>query len=468
MHSSAHGVRYTAANIRTREGPAMSASPMPQSNDIHAKALAINLEASIYGTFAEIGAGQEVARWFLSAGAASGTVAQAISAYDKTMSDDTYGAGTRYVSRERLMAMLDHEYEQLVSRLDKERGAKTRFFVFADTVATRNYQGTNQQHGWLGMRFQAEPGAAPNHISLHINLGDPHADLQQQAIGILGVNLIYAAYHQRESADKFLAGLTAGLSRERIDIDVLELNGPAFRGVDSRLWSLELLLRGMTGAVAFDSHAQVVEPATPLHKRPLLVQRTLHDAPGMFARESFDAAQRQLQAEGKPLSRDPGVVIELTTRSFDKDEEAGSGDLLARAEQLSAHGTVVVTRYLEGYWIVDYLRRYTAEPIRLVLGIAGLFRLWEGGIYKQSAGALLEDFGRLLYTDVNVYVAPMKMEPFVAALGGLPGGFVMESVESGEMTLEDFVPKPPLDHLVRYLRGAGRVVPLAVGKERQA
>ncbi|MGA7318126.1 MAG: hypothetical protein WBX22_29645, partial [Silvibacterium sp.] len=217
-------------------------APVPQQfTDIHAKALAINLEASCYGTFAEIGAGQEVARWFLSAGAASGTVAQAISAYDKTVSDDTYGAGTRYVSKERLLAMLDHEYQLLLARLAEARGASTRFFVFADTVATRNYQGTNEQHGWLGVRFQAEPDSQPNQILLHINLGDPTAQLQQQAIGTLGVNLIYAAYHQRSSSGGFLAGLFDDLSRERLEIDVLELAGPVFADADSRLWCLDLL-----------------------------------------------------------------------------------------------------------------------------------------------------------------------------------------------------------------------------------
>ena len=438
----------------------MSASPQQQSNDIHAKALAINLEASIYGTFAEIGAGQEVARWFLSVGAASGTVAQAISAYDKTVSDDTYGAGTRYVSKERLMAMLDHEYKLLLDRLGKERGALTRFFVFADTVATRNYQGTNEQHGWVGVRFQSEPGAAPSHVLLHITLNNPTALLQQQAVGILGVNLIYAAYHQRSSADAFLAGLYEDLSVDRIGIDVLELDGPAFARVDSRLWCLEMLGRGMCEALVLDSKAQVVEPSTLLRKRPLLVQRTLHDGVGWSSEEGFDAARRKLLAEGKKLDRDPAVVIELTTRGFEPGKETSSAELLSQVERLASRGTVVVTRYLEGYWLVDYLRRHTAEPIRLVLGIAGLFRLWEGGIYTRSAGALLEDFGRLLYTDVTIYVAPMKMEPFVAALAGLPGGFVMESKESDFMTLEDFLPKPPLDHLFHYLRGAGRMVPL--------
>src|SRR5271163_4969786 len=257
-------------------------TPVPQqSADVHAKALAINLEASHYGTFAEIGAGQEVARWFLSVGAASGTVAQAISAYDKTVSDDTYGAGTRYVSKERLLAMLDHEYQLLLARLAEARGAHTRFFVFADTVATRNYQGTNEQHGWLGMRFQAEPGGPPNHILLHINLGDPHAELQQQAVGALGVNLIYAAYHQRSSPEEFLTGLFDGLSRARIGIDVLELSGPVFKGVDSRLWSIDMLRRGMAEALVFDSKAQLVEPSTPLRKRPLVVQRTMLENPGL-------------------------------------------------------------------------------------------------------------------------------------------------------------------------------------------
>src|SRR5580658_5662996 len=240
----------------------MSASESQQFTDIHAKALAINLEASCYGTFAEIGAGQEVARWFLSAGAASGTVAQAISAYDKTVSDDTYGAGTRYVSKERLLAMLDYEYQLLLARLAKERGAHTRFFVFADTVATRNYQGTNEQHGWLGVRFQAEPDGEPNQILLHINLVDPTAQLQQQAIGTLGVNLIYAAYHQRSSSGEFLTGLFDDLSVERIEIDVLELSGPVFAGVDSRLWALDLLRKDMCRALVFDSNARAVEPAT--------------------------------------------------------------------------------------------------------------------------------------------------------------------------------------------------------------
>src|SRR5271170_4259893 len=308
----------------------MSVPTPQQSTDIHAKALAINLEASFYGTFAEIGAGQEVARWFLSVGAASGTVAQAISAYDKTVSDDTYGAGTRYVSKERLLAMLDHEYQLLLARLAKDRGAHTRFFVFADTVATRNYQGTNEQHGWLGFRFQDEPGGEPNQILLHINLCDSTAQLQQQAIGTLGVNLIYASHHQRSSREVFLADLFDDLSRERLEIDVLELSGPVFAGADSRLWCLDLLRTGMSHALVFDSKAQVVEPATPLRKRPLLVQRTLGGHPGPSAAEIFQTARQEFLAEGIPSDHDALAVVEVSTQNLQGPAASDNAQLLAQ------------------------------------------------------------------------------------------------------------------------------------------
>jgi hypothetical protein len=440
----------------------MASLPTPQANDLHAKALAINLEASIYGTFAEIGAGQEVARWFLSVGAASGTVAQAISAYDKTVSDDTYGAGTRYVSKERLVAMLDHEYQLLLDRLAKERGDRSRFFVFADTVATRNYQGTNEQHGWLGLRFQAEPGGQPNQILMHINMKDSTALLQQQAIGFLGVNLIYAAYHQRSSAETFLTGLFEDLTPERIEIDVLELTGPVFAGTDSRLWSLELLRRGVAEALVFDSHAQLAEPSTPLRKRPLILERVALNELSLFAGEPLEAARKQYLAEGQKTDREPAILLELSMQRAGEAAGHSNSEMLAGVEKLAPLGTVVVTQYREGYRLADYLRRHTEGPIRVVVSIATLIRIFGGQIYGASPGAVLETFGRLLVTDVTIYVAPMRMEPFVAALGGLPGGFVVESAASDWMTLDDFLPKPPVHHLFQYLRAAGRVVPLAI------
>jgi hypothetical protein len=438
----------------------MSVPTPQQSTDIHAKALAINLEASFYGTFAEIGAGQEVARWFLSVGAASGTVAQAISAYDKTVSDDTYGAGTRYVSKERLLAMLDHEYQILLDRLAEARGAHTRFFVFADTVATRNYQGTNEQHGWLGFRFQDEPGDQPNQILLHINLGDSTAQLQQQAIGTLGVNLIYASHHQRSSPEAFMAGLFDDLTLERIEIDVLELTGPVFAGADSRLWCLNLLRSGMSHALVFDSKAQVVEPSTPLRKRPLIVQRTLRGHTGPSAAETFQVARQKFLAEGIPSDREPLAVLEVNTQNLEGSAASDNAELLALVEQLAILGTVVVTNYPEGHQFLNYLRRYTAAPIRVILWLSMFLQNMEERVYLSMPGAVLESFGRLLYTDVTIFVAPMSKESFVAALGGLPEGLLRESPDGDLLTLDDFLPKSPLDHLFRYLRASGRIAPL--------
>ena len=438
----------------------MSTPARPQSTDIHAKALAINLEDSYYGTFAEIGAGQEVARWFLSVGAASGTVAQAISAYDKMVSDDTYGAGTRYVSRERVLAMLDHEYQLLLARLAKVRGANTRFFVFADTVATRNYQGTNEQHGWLGVRFQADPQDQPSQILLHINLGDPTAQLQQQAIGTLGVNLIYAAFHQRSSSGSFLAGLFDDLSIERLEIDVLELTGPVFAGADARLWCLDLLCKGMCRALVFDTNSQVVEPSTPLHKRPLIVQRTLSGHPGPSVAEAFQLAKQRFLAEGIPFDHDPLPMLEVNTASLEGAATKDSVELLALVEQLTPLSTVVVTDYQEGYQVLNYLRRYTPAPIRVVLWISMFLQLLEERLYSSQPGAILESFGRLLFTDVTIYVAPMRKEALLAALGSLPEGLLQEPSDRDLLSLDDLLPKSPLDHLFGYLRASGRIVPL--------
>ena len=345
-------------------------APQQSSTDIHAKALAINLEASLYGTFAEIGAGQEVARWFLSVGAASGTVAEAVSTYDKVVSDDVYGAGTRYVSRERLVAMLDYEYQVLLTRLAKARGDHTRFFVFADTVATRNYQGTNEQHGWLGFRFQDEPNGQPNQILLHITLKDSSAQLQQQAIGTLGVNLIYACHHQRSSPGVFLAGLFDDLSLERIEIDVLELTGSVFAGADSRVWCLESLRAGMSHALVFDSNAQVVEPSTLFHKRPLIVQRTLRGHPGPSSAEAFQAARQTFLARGLSSDREPLAIFEVITPSLEGSAASDNAELLTMIEHLAPMGTVVVTNYPVGYNVLEYLRRYTAEPVAVIVWIS--------------------------------------------------------------------------------------------------
>src|SRR5579863_2018072 len=247
-----------------------------QKLDTHHKALTINLDPSTFGSFAEIGAGQEVARWFLRVGGASGTVAKAISAYDKAVSDDLYGAGSRYVSKQRVEAMLDREWAELQTQLGKTRGSQTRFFSFADSVTARNYAGTNDANGWVGLRFQIQPGGAANDLLLHINLRDSANLLQQEAIGILGVNLIFAAFYQLQTKETFLEGLTQDVVRERIEIDYVEFRGPAFSGWDRQTLLAQLVQAGYAEAVWFSSKGQAGPPSELLHKRSVVL------APGYF------------------------------------------------------------------------------------------------------------------------------------------------------------------------------------------
>ncbi|PYT70425.1 MAG: hypothetical protein DMG42_19305, partial [Acidobacteria bacterium] len=250
--------------------------PSTEKLDTHQKALTLNLDPSTFGSFAEIGAGQEVARWFLVVGGASGTVAKSISAYDKEVSDDLYGSGSRYVSRQRLEAMLDNEWAQLLTQLEKTRGSQTRFFSFVDTVSARNYAGTNDPHGWIGLRFQLQPGGPTNDILLHINLRDSSNVLQQEAIGILGVNLIHAAFYQLGTKESFFAGLAQDVPRERIEIDFVDFRGPAFASWDRSTLLAYLVHAGLAEAVFFSSTGAAVPPTEALYKKAVVL------APGYF------------------------------------------------------------------------------------------------------------------------------------------------------------------------------------------
>jgi hypothetical protein len=429
--------------------------------DAHGKALSLNLDPSVFGTFAEIGASQEVARWFLSVGAASGTVAKTISAYDKTVSDEIYGAGTRYVSQERLLAMLAHEYTLVQDRLSRLRGDTTRFFVFADTVAARNYHGTNEQHGWVGMRFQATPGAEPSQMLLHIILSDSSAQLQQEAVGILGVNLVYAAFYQSGDEETFLGGLFDGLTVNRLEIDVIEFSGPAFAGKDDRVWCLELLRRKMAHAIVFDRQPDVVEPSSVLRKRPLLVMRGSFSVPEYFEPALFDAAREQWQAEAVASPRPAAAVLELTIRHATRVENPGAPEMLACVEELALRGTVVVTDFTETYLLSRYLRRLSLEPLRFILTVATVVKTLDESFYRDLPGTLLEGIGRLLAANVKIYVAPMSYEAFRAALEDLPGTVEYWHRGRGPVTLGTLAPPPPTSFVLDYLRGSGRLVALA-------
>ena len=260
-----------------------------QKLDTHHKALTLNLDASTFGSFAEIGAGQEVARWFLMVGGASGTVAKTISAYDKEVSDDLYGSGSRYVSKQRLEAMLDKEWAELQTQLGKTRGPQTRFFSFADTVEARNYAGTNDPNGWMGLRFQLQPGGPPNDVVVHMNLRDPANALQQEAVGILGVNLIFAAFYQLQTIESFLEGLAQDVVRDRIEIDFVEFRGPAFSGCDHQTLLAHLVRAGFAEAVWFSAKGEAGPPSELLHKRAVVL------APGYFGH--IDGAHAQIHSQ---------------------------------------------------------------------------------------------------------------------------------------------------------------------------
>ncbi len=441
-------------------------APIVAPKDVHAKALAINLDTTKYGSIAEIGAGQEVARWFLRAGAASGTVARTISAYDKVVSDKTYGAGTRYVSKERLQAMLDFEYKLLTQELGAVRGANTKFFVFADTVSARNFQGTNEQHGWIGIRFQAEPGGESNDVLLHVNLMDHTNQQQQESVGKLGVNLVYAAFHERDSSQEFLHGLYEELTPSNLEIDVLELSGPAFREFDHRLWCLELLGLGMAPVIAFDSDAKVTEPSSVLRKRPLVLHRGTVVTGEPYHKRALEASERQLRLEEPALSREPGSVVEITTKSaISATVESDLGAVLASVENVAHFGTVLVSVYPETYRLVEYLRRHTTEPVRLVGAVSTFTKILQARFYDDLPGTILEGLAKLLATNIKIHVTPMSRDLFVQMLAGIPEGLTLRETVKGVVTVDDLIFSPPHDHLYNYLRASGRVVALPVSAE---
>jgi hypothetical protein len=422
------------------------------ASDAHRKALELNLDPNTYGTFAEIGAGQEVANWFLRVGAASGTVAQTICAYDKTFSDDRYGPGTRYVSRERLLAMLEREYQTLEGRLRESRGAKARFFAFADTVAAKNFKGDNEQHGWVGLRFQSESGAAPNDILLHVELRDRDVDQQRNALGVLGVNLVHAAFHERMDPEPFLRSTFESLSSDRLEIDVIELSGAAFAPTDSRLWCLEALRRGMCRGLVVDQSGRPDQPSTILRKRPLIVEESARADPLTMASTVLD----QLRREEGTLEREPISVRDLRLHDLTGSPSQEVSAMLGRA---TPRGAAVVTDQRELYPVVEYLRRYSTSPIRLVVGVSAFARLLSAN-YATLSGTLLEGLGKLLAQNVKVYCYPVSLPEFLREGPGDGGRRVTARPNTTRVTIDDLVCEPPLHHLLRYVREAGWIVPL--------
>ncbi|MDQ1485077.1 MAG: hypothetical protein QOJ62_770 [Actinomycetota bacterium] len=394
---------------------------MEPTADTLQKALRINLDPRWYGTIAEIGAGQEVARWFFRAGGAAGTVAKSISAYDMAVSDAVYGKSGRYVSMGRLQAMLDLEFQLNLERLHEERGDSNAFFAFADTVTARSYRGGNECHGWMGVKFQSHPHDEPSQIVLHVRMLDTEAELQQEALGIVGVNLLHAAFFQHHEPDVLVESLLDKLTTGRIEIDMLEFKGIEFRAVDNRLMALKLVQVGLSGAAMFGPDREVLQPSEVLRKKAILVERGSFRPPTVVNIDMLESAMAKFESDPDVASRDVLVLTELTMANL----LAGGGDVdrrdfLARADLLAACGmTVLISDYVEYHRLAAYLAWRTDGRIGMVMGIPSLIDLFNESNHAHLPGGILESFGRLFKNDLKLFVYPMLRDERVTNIDNL-------------------------------------------------
>ena len=408
------------------------------------KALALDLDAKTYGTFAEIGAGQEVARWFFSVGGAAGTVAKTGSAYDMAVSDALYGPTQRYVSRQRLEAMLEHEFVLLRDRLGPGRGDSKCFFAFADTVATGGYRKPTNGHGWVGVRFQTRPREEPSEIIVHAHLCERAAARQQEALGVLGVNLIYGAFYRRKDPADLIASLMDELSRERIDLDMIKLSGPAFPGVDNRLMSLQLVERGLTDAAMFTAGGEVVQPSDVLHKKPILVERGSFRPATKLTLDLLQRAREQFLQEPSVRGQQPVVLAEMTLHSLTPEPDVDHTDFLARADILRTLGfDVLVSRFGPYYQLADYLAGCTDGMIGIAVGLPAFRQVADEKYFTDLPGGVLESVGRLFKRSVKMYVYP-----------------TCDAVSGAIQSLERAPVPPPWHHLRALLLEIGRVEPI--------
>ena len=382
---------------------------MDAGADTLQKALQINLDPRWYGTIAEIGAGQEVARWFFRAGGAAGTVAKTMSAYDMAVSDAVYGKSDRYVSKGRLQAMLDHEFELNLDRLGEARGDETAFFAFADTVVARSYRGGNECHGWMGVKFQASPRDEASQVIVHVRMLDDEAALQQEALGVVGVNLLHAAFFQHHEPERLVESRLDRLTTGRIEIDMIELRGIEFRAVDNRLIALKLVQLGLSGAAMFGPDRQVLQPSEVLRKRAILVERGSFRPPTVVNIDMLEAAGEKFAEDPEVAGRDVLVLTELTMANLRAGGDAvDRRDFLARADLLAACGmTVLISDFAAYHRLAAYLSWRTDGRIGMVMGVPSLIDLFDESTHSDLPGGILEGFGRLLKNDLRLYVYPM-------------------------------------------------------------
>ena len=373
------------------------------------KALQINLDAKKYGTFAEIGAGQEVARWFFHVGKASGTVAKTISAYDMTVSDAIYGPSDRYVSRMRLQSMLDLEFELLLKRLAKARGDKSTFFVFADTVTTRQVTKPGEEggNGWLGIKFQVHPHGDPSTIIIHVRTLDSETARQQEAIGLIGVNLIHAAFYQHTDPVSLIGLLLDGLTSQRAEVDMIKFSGPAFTGVDNRLMALQLVEQWLTEAALFTADGENVIPSELLYKKPVLLERGSFRPLTNPMLDMMERAQEMFVKEPALQDEPPVTMFEMTLRQLQVGDAIDHRDFLDRVDTLGALGKpVLISNFLRYHRLVTYLSHHTQKPIGLPIGLVRLRDILDEKFYTDLPGGLMESLGQLFKNGAKLYVYP--------------------------------------------------------------
>ncbi|PWU07067.1 MAG: nicotinate-nucleotide adenylyltransferase [Verrucomicrobia bacterium] len=410
---------------------------------VNKKAFQINRDERLYGTFAEIGAGQEVARRFFHVGRASGTIAKTMSAYDMTFSDSIYGASARYVSRQRLNTMLEHEYGLLLERLDEKMGDKRMFFVFANTVAARSFRRHEESHGWMGIRFQSSPRSQTSEIIVHVRMLDTKNILQQDALGIIGVNLIYGAFFLRHRPEALVASLMDDLSSARLEVDMIQFSGSEFSQVDNRIMSLQLVSQGLTKAAMFRADGKTIQPSEILYKNALLVERGSFRPLTLIANDILNCGHAMFLKDARLEGAEPYVLMEITMQNLLQSGELDLHDFLDRVDVLGSLGrTVLISNYGEYYRLVNYLTRYTDRPVALPVGIPSLEDIFQEKYYENLEGGILEGLGRLFKNGVRLFVYP-------------------KSEKDGRLvTALNFQVAPNLRHLYRHLIESKFIVPI--------
>ena len=379
------------------------------------KALRINLNENIYGTFAEIGAGQETVRQFFRAGGASGTIAKAMSAYDKSFSDAIYGneKNQRYVTEDRLKKMLTHEVKLIEDRLSRDDYPNKMFFSYANTVATIDFAKRFKGHGWVGIKYQIDSEQEEyNEITLHIRFKETDARLQQETLGKLGTNLIYGAYYKYNQPKKLLRYLYDHIDKDQLEIDTINFSGPDFKEVDNRLMSLQLLKNGMTDAVMFSPDGNNVLPARVLYKKNILAFRGSFRPVTKVNMDMYEKSYEMFINENKVQKEKTQVVFEITLSNLRASGgEIDEQDFMDRARLLCSLGqTVLISNFQEYYKLVEYFNLYSKNRMGLAMGINNLIDIFDEKYYRHLSGGILEAFGKLFYKDLKVYLYPMLNE----------------------------------------------------------